>query len=185
MKRNNRTLLFKTLTICLSLLLCCFSAGCSSFSKHKVENAEEIRTETFLDKPDYIIRITDGNENRLSVEVSETVYNAFMDLMNALSQTSALKTPFRTKLINEWKSDYACFEFRYTRRRNYVGALNDENDMFSWGELKFDAFLFVCYSGGLIAVPYIGNNYTGINDLFLFLNFPEEEMNNFINILRG
>lgn len=55
--------------------------------------------------------------------------------------------------------------------------------MFSWGELKFDAFLFIYYSGSLIAVPYLDNGYVGINDLFLFLNFPEEEITKFINII--
>lgn len=55
--------------------------------------------------------------------------------------------------------------------------------MFSWGELKFNAFLFIYYSGGLIAVPYLDNGYVGINNLFLFLNFPEEEITKFINII--
>lgn len=85
--------------------------------------------------------------------------------------------------VLEWKKEYTCFEFRYTQRHNYIGALSDSGSMFSWGELKFDAFLFICYSGGLIAVPYSDKDYVGINNLFLFLTFPEEEMTKFINII--
>ena len=48
----------------LSILLaiCCFFAGFLPFSKHTVTNTEEIRTETFLDCPDYLICFTNGKE---------------------------------------------------------------------------------------------------------------------------
>ena len=165
------------------LIICCFLVGCSPFSKHSVSNTEEINSETFLDKPDYVICITNGNEKQLSFDSLETVYNEFMNLMDTLEQIDTLKTSFQPKLIKEWKQKYTCFEFRYTQRRNYVGILDNKTSLFSWGELRFDAFLFVYYSGGLIAVPYIENDYIGINDLFLFLTFPEEEINQFINII--
>ena len=170
----------------LSILLaiCCFFAGCSPFSKHTVANTEEIRTETFLDCPDYLICFTNGKEKQLSPDFAENVYNAFMSLTDALEETDALKTPFQSKYIDEWKREYTCFEFRYNRRRDYAGALKDEKGLFTWGEIRFDAFLFVYYSGGLIAVPYIDGNYFGVNDLFLFLDFPENEMNEFMNVIR-
>ena len=169
--------------LAILLAACCFLVGCSSFSKHTVSNTEEVRTEIFLDKPDSAICITNGKEKQLSGDSLEEVYNAFMRLMNTLGQSDTLKTPFQSKRINEWKKEYTCFEFRYSQRHNYVGSLSDRGNMFSWGELKFDAFLFIYYSGGLIAVPYLDNGYVGINNLFLFLNFPEEEITKFINII--
>lgn len=165
------------------LAMCCFLVGCSSFSKHTVSNTEEIRTEVFPDKPDSVICITNGKERQLPGDSLETVYNSFMNLIDSLEQTDTLKTPFQSKRVKEWKKEYTCFEFRYSQRHNYVGSLSDEGNMFSWGELKFDAFLFIYYSGGLIAVPYLDNGYVGINDLFLFLNFPEVEITKFINII--
>ena len=59
------------------LIICCFLVGCSPFSKHSVSNTEEINSETFLDKPDYVICITNGNEKQLSFDSLETVYNEF------------------------------------------------------------------------------------------------------------
>lgn len=171
-----------SLVLILSVM-CCFFTGCSNFSKHKVTNTEEVSTEIFLDKPDSLIRIKNGNEKQLSDDDSETVYNAFMNLMESFQNAETLKTQFRTELINEWKQKYTCFELRYTRRHNYVGNLYGEESLFSRAELKFDAFLFVYYSGGLIAVPYIDNNYVGINNLFLFLRFPDEEISRFISLI--
>lgn len=166
------------------LAICCLLVGCSSpFSKHTVSNTEEVRSEMFLDKPDSVICITNGKEKQLSGDSLETVYNSFMNLMDSLGETSTLKTPFQSKHVNEWKKEYTCFEFRYSQRHNYVGTLSDESSMFSWGKLKFDAFLFIYYSGGLIAVPYSDKNYVGINNLFLFLTFPEEEITEFINTI--
>ena len=172
----------KRISLCSILLAICFLVSCSFFSKHTVTNKKEMRTEIFLEKPDYLICITNGTEKQLDSNSIETVYNAFMSLIDTLQQTGTLKTGFQSKKVKEWKKEYTCFEFRYMQRRNYIGAL-DDGEFFSWGELRFDAFLFIYYSGGLIAVPYIGNSYVGINNLYLFLEFPEEEMNKFMNVL--
>lgn len=169
--------------LAILLAACCFLVGCSSFSKHTVSNTEEIRSEVFLDKPDSVICITNGKEKQLSGDSLEAVYNSFMNLMDSLGETSTLKMPFQSKRVKEWKKECTCVEFRYTQRHNYVGTLSDSGSMFSWGELKFDAFLFIYYSGGLIAVPYSDKGYVGINNLFLFLTFPEEEITKFINII--
>lgn len=169
--------------LAILLAACYFFVGCSSFSKHTVSNTKEIRTEVFPDKPDSVICITNGKERQPPGDSLETIYNSFMNLIDSLEQTDTLKTPFQSKRVKEWKKEYTCFEFRYSQRHNYVGSLSDEGNMFSWGELKFDAFLFIYYSGGLIAVPYLDNGYVGINNLFLFLNFPEEEITKFINII--
>lgn len=139
-----------------------------------------MRTEIFLEKPDQLICIKKGEEKQLALEDSDTVYDAFMELMDTLQQTDSLKTPFQSRRVKEWKEKYTCLEFRYTQRRNYVGALDNGEGLFSWGDLRFDAFLFISYSGGLIAVPYLEDDYVGINNLFLFLTFPEEELNKFL-----
>lgn len=136
-----------------------------------------------MEKPDRLICIKKGTEKQLSSDALEAIYTAFMKLMDTLQHTDSLKTPFQLKYVKEWKEKYTCFEFRYVQRHNYTGRLDDEQGLFAWGNLRFDAFLFVSYSGGLIAVPYLADDYVGINDLFLFLTFPEEELNQFIALI--
>ncbi len=167
----------------LLFAICCFFVGCSSFSKHTVTNTEEIRTEIFLEEPDSVVRIVEGEEERLSLESVDALYNGFMGLMRTLQRADTLKTPFAEKRIKEWKEGYTCFEFRYLQRRNYVGSLGNETELFTSGNLPFDAFLFVRYSGGLIAVPYLEDEYVGIDGLFLFLAFSEETLAEFMAIV--
>ena len=173
---------WKELVIAL-IMACCFLVGCAPFSKHNVENIKEIQTEIFLDKPEDMIYIEGGEEKQLSAAFLDTVYEGFTELMKTLQRVDTLKIPFDVSRIEAWKKENTCFEFRYKQRRNYIGALEKDEGLFSWGDLRFDAFLFVYYSGGLIAVPYVDDNYVGINDLFLFLVFPEEDINNFISLI--
>ena len=166
------------------LLLCCFLIVCSSCSTYRVENKNEKETEIFLEKPDFLIHIANGREEQLSSQALNDVYNAFIPLIQKLQQTSTLKTKFNAKYIREWKKENICFEFRYKQRRNYTGKLSSEDNYISWENIRFDAFLFVYYSGGLMAIPYIENHYVGINDLFLFLVFNEQDLNKFLQTIQ-
>jgi len=172
MKRVNLLLLL--------LAVCCVFCGCSSFSKHKATNTEELRTEKFLDKPEQIIHFAYGKETALSTDALDATYSAFTEMMGTLRNVSTLKTAFRASSVKEWKKDCTCFEFRYAQRRNYVGQL-DDGSLFTWGNLRFDAVLLVYYSGAIIAVPYIDGAYVGVNDLYLCLFFPETEINKFLS----
>ena len=169
----------------LSILfaICLLFSSCSSFSRHTATNTEPINTAVFLNEPEEIIRIVNEKEEKLSQENADTIYKAFLDLIKKLEKTSSLKTQFHKKYIKEWKKENTCFEFRYSQRRNYTGSL-DENDLFVWGNLQFDAFLFVYYAGNLIAVPYLKDNYVDINGLFLCLVFSEENLNDFMKIIQ-
>lgn len=164
------------------LTLCCLFTSCSSFSKHTVVNIKEKHTEIFLEKPEQMVSIASGKEEKCLPEKLDVIYNSFMALMAELEQTDTLKTPFQENLVETWKKECTCIEFRYSQRRIYTGSLG-KDALFSCEDLQFDAFLFVNYSGGLIAIPYIENRYVGINNVFLFLKFSETQLNNFIKII--
>lgn len=179
---------------CLSILLCIGLAmmvalgGCkkSGYSKHKVEVSEILQTEKFLDSPDFMIYMYNKSEQEFPQEEKAFLYEKFSELLKTLFDTSTLKTPFSIKYIDEWRDNNISIEFRYNQRHEFTGSLphsSDSTDYFTWGSLKFDAFLLIFYSGSLIAVPYLEDNYVGTNDLFLVLDFPEEALTTFIETL--
>lgn len=157
----------------------CFLGGCkgTGYSKHKVGNKEPLSNEVFLDKPDSMVYMRNKTEKTLSEESKAAVYEAFSALMENLSGTTTLKTLFNVKRIDEWREEHVSIEFRYEQRREFTGALPSlsETDYFTWGDLKFDAFLFVSY-GAMLAIPYLDDEYIGMGNLFLALSFPQESL---------
>lgn len=163
--------------ICL-LLLC----GC--FSHHKVSNKNILKTDTFLEKPEQLVAIVNGKEKEMNDEAINTIYEPFTKLIDGIKYVDTLKTQFDSSKINEWKKNNTCFEFRYLQRRYYTGSLDPKSSYF-WGNIEFDAFLFINNSTNLIAIPYLENKYVGINNLYLLLEFEESNLNNFIKTVEN
>ena len=163
--------------ICL-LLLC----GC--FSHHTVSNKSVLKTDTFLEKPEQLVAIVNGKEKEISDETINTIYEPFTKLIASIKYVDTLKTQFDSSKINEWKKNNTCFEFRYLQRRCFTGSLDPKSSYF-WGNIEFDAFLFINNSTSLIAIPYLENKYVGINNLYLLLKFEESNLNNFIKIVEN
>ena len=64
-------------------------------------------------------------------------------------------------------------------------SIQPSSNYFTWGNIEFDAFLFINNSTSLIAIPYLENKYVGINNLYLLLKFEESNLNNFIKIVEN
>ena len=161
--------------IILAVTLCL--AGCTNFTKHSVQDDTPLQTTTFLDKPDELVKIENGKETDLT-DVEDSIYEihkAFKELMQTEPLKGTLKMQFRTKHVTEWKKEYLCVEFRYDQRRAYQGG---------YEEIVFDAMLLVCYGGGIIAVPYLGRAYKGVNGGYLFLVIPEEYLQTFKDVVQ-
>lgn len=175
-----------TVFLCLVFIFS-FFAGCNEYSSHSVKNSEIKQTQYFLDQPDIILCILNKKEKTLNEYAANEIYTEFIKLMSKMCYTDTLKNLFSEKYIDKWKNECIAFEFRYDQRREFTGSLPPlgEKDFFTWGNLKFDAFLFVYYSETLIAIPYLEGKYMGINDLFLRLNFPVEDLKNFIEVVQN
>lgn len=182
MKRFFSTFLYIGLALIITL------SGCknSIYSKHKVKTTEIFQTKKFLDFPDSMVYMYNKSELEFSEEKKSFLYEKFSELMKTLFDTSTLKTPFNLEYIDEWRDNNISVEFRYNQRHEFTGSLQNypgAKEVFTWGNLKFDAFLLIYYSDSLIAIPYLEDTYVGINDLFLVLNFPEAPLSTFIEAL--
>lgn len=180
---------FFNLFLSMGLAAACFLGGCkeSGYSKHKVGNTEPILTNVFLDEPDSMVYMYDGREKALADGQRTEIYEKFCDLMESFGGTDTLKNPFSASKADDFRDQYGGVEFRYNRRRNFVGSLAPYGgtDYFTWGELIFDAFLIVPYSSELMAIPYLDGEYIGINNLFLGLTFPQEVYGEFAAAIEG
>ena len=170
----------KSFTAFICLLLLC---GC--FSNHKVSNKNILKTDTFLEKPEQLVAIVNGKEKEINDEAINTIYEPFTNLIANIKYVDTLKTQFDSSKINEQKKNNTCFEFRYLQRRCYTNSLDSSSNYFTWGNIEFDAFLFINNSTNIIAVPYLENKYVGINNLYLLLEFEESNLNNFIKIVEN
>ena len=171
---------FLNLFLSIGLAAACFLGGCkgTGYSKHKVGNKEPLSSEVFLDEPDSMVYTHGKAEKSLSEKQRTEVYEKFDGLMETLEYTDTLKTPFSISKANDFRREYGGVEFRYAQRRKFTGTLPSfsETDYFTWGDLKFDAFLFVPYGGELLAIPYLDDEYIGMDNLFLALSFPQESL---------
>ena len=159
-------------------------SGCAIFSKHSIKNKTPLETETFAEKPEHIMSIKNGKEKSLKQEEIDSVYSAFEKLYASFKETSTIKTGYLKSKVTKWKKEDPCLEFRYDQRRKFTGKLKDDENYFVWGNIQYDALLFVFWSPhAVMAVPYKGSHYEGINGLFLSLEFPPEEISAFLEMI--
>ena len=179
----------RLIAVILLCAACVFSlAGCG-YSRHRVKDKNALETEVFLDKPDSMVVTYHNKETELIGDEMDPVYEKFMELMSGLKSVSSLKMYFTQNKVREWRKEELCIEFRYDRRRNYTGTLvgSESNlDLFTWGNLKFDAMLLILDGyGGINAVPYYNGSYRGVSDHFLTLGFDRAACADFRDLVGG
>ena len=115
---------------------------------HPDVDPEPVETKVFVERPNSMRLINQGEVKNLTTEQQEDLYNAFGKMMDSLAYISVLRTPYYGGYSFGYfdNDDYICLEFLYDQRQRYVGEKiqpSDDEYCFSISSFEFDSIIFV------------------------------------------
>ena len=136
------------------------------YERHWRSDPTPLETEEFLPRPDSILYINSNGEDRLLTEDElERVYAAFQNAMSRIKSCeyrysiggSTSKVDVERQYIHN--AQRPCLEFRYEKRRCYVGGVPAKIGNVYEDPIEFDAMMLLVGSGAIRTIPYKGGFY--------------------------